>query len=270
MTIKEILYVTLGIVAALFIQGCSTQKHVSQQTKTNKQEKVTVQHITQAEPDFSSAEVTKMRFSLKYSDRQMSANGTLKFIKDSVLSVSLQPVLGIELFRLDVTPSKVVVVDKMNRRYTQFNYSELSKYVGLSVCFADIQAMAMQHVFAFSKGDNWQQCAYTLDKTETQQRLSFTEGDIAYLFLLDITNNLLQESQLTSNKMNASVVVRYLNESQTDNVLFPETVEVEYTHPSQQAALTMTMLRRQFNGAVNYSAMNLSSYKLVDISTILP
>lgn len=268
--VTKILYAALCVATVLFLQGCATQRQTTgQPSKADRERRDVLQHIILAQSSFHSAEVTKMRYTLTYSNRQMAANGSLKFIKDSVVSFSLQPVMGIELFRVDITPSKVAIVDKMNRRFAQFTYPELSDYMGLSVVFEDIQALTMQHIFALGEADNWQQ-SFTLDKTDFQHRITFSDNKIDYSFLFDAVNYILQETKLTSTKMNASVVVAYRNETQTDDVLFPETVEVSYIHPTQHIALTLTMLRRQFNRKVNYSPVNTATYKLVDISTILP
>lgn len=268
--VAKILYSAMCVATVLLLQGCATQRTTTvRPSKADRERKDVLQNIILAQSSFHTAEVTKMRYTLTYSNRQMAANGSLKFIKDSVVSFSLQPVMGIELFRVDITPSQLTVVDKMNRRFAQYTYPELSNYIGLSVAFEDIQALTMQHIFALGKADIWQQ-PFTLDKTDSQHRINFTDNLIDYSFLFDAVNYILQETKLTSAKMNASVVVAYRNETQTDDVLFPETVEISYTHPSRHLALTLTMLRRQFNKKVNYSPVNTANYKLVDISTILP
>ncbi len=270
MNIKKITYIAACVATLLFLQGCSTQRSTAiQSSKADRERHEILQHIVLAQSSFQSAEVTKMRYTLTYADRQMAANGSLKFIKDSVISFSLQPVMGIELFRVDITPSQVSIVDKMNRRLALLTYPELSDYIGLTIVFEDIQALTMQHIFAFGKKDIWQQ-SFSLDKVNSQHRINFTDNAIDYSFLFDAVNYLLQETQLSSTQMNASVLIAYRNETQTDDVLFPETVDINYIHPARHIALSLTMLRRQFNRKVNYSPINTANYKLVDISTILP
>lgn len=270
MTIKKFTYHCLCVTVLLFLQGCAVQKHTATQSQADKQRQITLQHILDAQPDFQSAEVGRMRFTLNYADRQMTANGSLKFIKDSILVVSLQPVMGIELFRAEITPAHLTVVDKMNRRYARFTFPELSEYVGIPVTFPHIQALAMQHVFTFGNGKDWKQCAYTLNKADGQHCLSFDDNGISYTFLFDAVNYMLGETRLVPGKMNASASVSYRNEEQTDGILFPSVVEISYMQPNHEATLLMTMIRRQFNKEVNLSPVNLKNYKLVDISTILP
>ena len=252
------------------LQGCAVQRQTMIQSKADKKKQITIQHIVDAQPDFQSAEVGKMRFTLNYAERQITANGSLKFIKDSLLAVSLQPVMGIELFRAEITPSHLTIVDKMNRRYALFTFSELSEYVGIPVTFSRIQALAMQHVFAFSEDINRQQSACTLADTEEQHSLSFADSGISYTFLFDAVNYVLRETHLTPDKMDASASVIYRNEELTNDILFPTVVEISYMQPNHKATLVMTMLRRQFNKDVNLSPLNLKNYKVGDISTILP
>lgn len=266
-TNKYICYASLLLL--LLLQACATKRQVTPATPAEKQQ-TTLRNIWQAQPDFSSAEVTKMRFSLRYADRQMAANGSLRFIKDSVLSLSLQPVMGIELFRVEITPSSLTVVDKMNRRYTQLSFAELETYMGFPLSFDDLQAVAMQRIFALGKTDEWISCNYTIDKTDNLYTLSFSDNTIRYTFLLDAVNYILSESKFAVEKMNASAEVRYLDEQLTDDVLFPQTIEVALFSTRRQATLTMTMLRRRFNAEVTIAPINLKNYAKVDLSVLLP
>lgn len=270
MAVKKLIYHSLCVVVLFLLQGCAAHRHTTTQSQAEKQRQITAQHIVDAQPEFQSAEVGKMRFTLNYADRQMTANGSLKFIKDSLLAVSLQPVMGIELFRAEITPSHLTVVDKMNRRYAQFTFPQLSEYVGIPVAFSHIQALAMQHVFAFSEAMNWQQSAYTLDKADGQYRLSFADSGISYTFLFDAVNYVLRETHLIPDKTDASASVIYRDEELTNDIMFPTVVEISYMQPNHKATLVMTMIRRQFNKNVNMSPLNLKNYKLVDISAILP
>ena len=46
-------------------------------------------------------------------------------VKDSAFQLSVQPFLGIEIFRIELSRDTIKVVDRMNKRYMIENYSNL-------------------------------------------------------------------------------------------------------------------------------------------------
>lgn len=67
---------------------------------------------------------------------------TMSTTIDSLIILSVTPMLGIELFRLEATPERIVVVDKMQRRYLSCTYEEANRYITPAVTYADLQMMA--------------------------------------------------------------------------------------------------------------------------------
>ena len=59
--------------------------------------------------------------------------------RNELIVLSLQPVLGIEMFRLEATPDSMVVIDKMNRRYTTMAYDWGGKQLQPTPSFKMIQ-----------------------------------------------------------------------------------------------------------------------------------
>ena len=49
----------------------------------------------------------------------------LKMVKDSAFQLSVQPFLGIEVFRAEISVDSVKVIDRMNKRYVADNYANL-------------------------------------------------------------------------------------------------------------------------------------------------
>jgi hypothetical protein len=53
--------------------------------------------------------------------------------------------LGIEMFRLEASADSVVVIDKLNKRYTELSYEELNAYTPRKISFKVLQMMVKQH-----------------------------------------------------------------------------------------------------------------------------
>ena len=67
----------------------------------------------------------RLNAELKGTKNNMSSRVDLKMVKDSAFQLSVQPFLGIEVFRAEFTVDSIKVVDRMNKRYVAERYADL-------------------------------------------------------------------------------------------------------------------------------------------------
>jgi hypothetical protein len=115
---------TLIVCVFLFSASCKTKKQITQTEATSTESiAVLLKNIRVAEPDFRTANVNKMSINIAYDTRKMNnISASCRMIRDSAIFVSLQPVFGIELFSVEITPDSITVIDKMNRKYYALTY----------------------------------------------------------------------------------------------------------------------------------------------------
>jgi hypothetical protein len=68
----------------------------------------------------------------------------IKMWKNQLIVLSVMPMMGIEMFRLEATPDTVTVVDKFNRRYCTLGYDEISDLAQRKISFKLLQLLAKQ------------------------------------------------------------------------------------------------------------------------------
>ena len=56
----------------------------------------------------------------------------------------LMPVLRTELFRLEVTPTDVLLIDRMNKQYVKTTPAELAKAASRNIRYADLQKLIVE------------------------------------------------------------------------------------------------------------------------------
>ena len=61
--------------------------------------------------------------------------------------LSVQPFLGIEIFRIELSRDTIKVVDRMNKRYMIENYSNLQGQTPIEFNFYNLQALFTNHLF---------------------------------------------------------------------------------------------------------------------------
>ena len=125
-------------------------------TKTNKDKK---------DPDLDKMKIavgtnftSKVRVTITQEGKDVTTNGNLRMRYGDVIQLTLvDPLLGVaEIGRLELSPDKVLIIDRVNKRYVDTNYEEFSALKSRNIDFNTIQEFFWQEA---KKGNNF---AYTI------------------------------------------------------------------------------------------------------------
>ena len=85
------------------------------------------------------------RARIKYDDgnKRVALNANIRIKKDSVIWISLSPMLGIEVARGLITKDSLVLLDRINQEYKIYDYVSLSREFNFSVNYDLIQAFLL-------------------------------------------------------------------------------------------------------------------------------
>ena len=117
------------------------------------------------EPDLNKMKVavgtnftSKVRVTITQEGKDVTTNGNLRMRYGDVIQLTLvDPVLGIaEIGRLELSPDKVLIIDRVNKRYVDTNYEDFSALKSRNIDFNTIQEFFWQEA---KKGDKF---AYTI------------------------------------------------------------------------------------------------------------
>lgn len=89
----------------------------------------------------------RLNVNLQLPSKEMSSRVELKLVKDSAMQLSIQPFLGIELFRMELTTDSIKVLDRVNKRYLAENYAHLQGETPIEFNFFNLQALFIDHLF---------------------------------------------------------------------------------------------------------------------------
>ena len=82
---------------------------------------------SRVEPTWHTCLIQGARATVRTEDNEISAAITLQAVRDSMIVVSIMPMLGMEMIRLEATPTDIIVIDKFNGQYLQATYADLNK-----------------------------------------------------------------------------------------------------------------------------------------------
>ena len=81
------------------------------------------------------------------SGKEVGSRAQLKLRRDDRLQISVQPFLGIEMFRLEVSRDSVKAIDRMNKRYFAESIADLKARKHLDFTFGNLQALLTNRLF---------------------------------------------------------------------------------------------------------------------------
>lgn len=118
MQINHRIILALWMMGILFLSACSVSKHSVARYKT----------MTQR------AQVTML-----LDQHQYTLTCTMRTWHDELIVLSVQPMLGIEMVRIEATQDSIWVFDKMNRRYAAIDYASINRIIQPNISYRMLQ-----------------------------------------------------------------------------------------------------------------------------------
>ena len=136
--IEIITVLALGTGFAIGFTSCHTQQAAVQ--------KQSAETPTEEETLWHTCLIQGAKATLTMDGKTISANCTMQVVRDSMLVISVMPMLGIEVYRLEATPDELIAIDKLNHQYLKTDYARINRYVTPSLTWEDLQQIASNEV----------------------------------------------------------------------------------------------------------------------------
>lgn len=163
---------------------------------------------------------------------ETSFNITLRAKKDSMIWVSISPLLGIEVARVLITPDSVLFLDRLHNKYEANTFETINKLLQLKVNFEIVQSLLVGNFFAYKKNENRFNSVYLEDKyyilsslTKHKLKRSLEEKDPNKPVIQDVyVNNFLYRilrMSVEDQKISKTLVTEYDDFRPTNAGMFP-------------------------------------------------
>ena len=151
------------LLSVLLLAACGTKKKVVQPSDVSTQPEV---------PAWHTCLIQNARATVITGSDKISATVTMQTVRDSMLIISIMPMLGIELVRLEATPTEFIGIDKVHARYAQGTYGELNKKVTPALNWDTLQQLCTAEL---PTGNEKAHLAYTLGKQTFELIVEYPE-----------------------------------------------------------------------------------------------
>ena len=132
----------------LILAGCRSSKQTgtSTETETRRSDKEIFTLVEEQAFRFKTL-TARLNVDLNLPGNQMSSRVDFKMLRDSAFQLSVQPFLGIEIFRIEIGRDSIKVLDRMNKRYVAENYAALKGQTPIEFNFYNLQALFTNRLF---------------------------------------------------------------------------------------------------------------------------
>lgn len=133
------------IVILMMLAGCGTKKKVS---PIIPQESVHRWHTCL---------IRNAQATVEMGNNKLSASITMQAVRDSLVVISVMPMMGIEMMRIEATPKEVICIDKLHGQYAVASYEVFNQHITPKLTWKILQEI----------------CSAELPNGETKARLHY-------------------------------------------------------------------------------------------------
>ena len=149
---RRFVWAVITALGIMFV-GCKTS-HIGEKTKISgeqsESEKRVFADCLKNSPDYTSYSA-KTSLVITTSAGNLKSKATIRIIKDKILQISVQPFLGIEMFRVRLTNDSIWILDKMGKRYVAESLAAYRSKLPVDLSLSTIQALFLGRPFLFGK-----------------------------------------------------------------------------------------------------------------------
>lgn len=169
---------------------------------------------------------TELTAKMSVTVRQTSMGGQIRMRWNEAVQVSVS-LLGLaEIARVEFLPDKVVVVDRVNRRYSVCSYADFPgrNYTGLD--FNVVQCLFWNRLFAPGKDGAGNIASSMRLQDSSESAMVLKEREYGYLFNVRKVNSLL--TRVAKTESGSGITMEYSAFTRvSDNLIFPTVMDVD-------------------------------------------
>ena len=264
---KKQIYIGISLVLVMTLMGACKSKEKLAKEGVTVSSKSLVRDIQNAQPDYQTLEFKRMQIALNLNNKQKyRSSATAKIIRDSVIHISVQPFLGIELFVARITPESITVVDKTKLMYYQSDYDLLYLLLGIDIDYKSLEAMFSNRLFALGQTPKTD-----LEKQfikANNRKISSKHEALTQEVMVD-DNFRIKELRIYENPISEEFSVKYADFTKTNMIDFPSSINLQYKSKTELFTFDMAINTLAINQNIKIQDINYQQYRKGDLRSLL-
>ncbi|OFX48081.1 MAG: hypothetical protein A2046_05895 [Bacteroidetes bacterium GWA2_30_7] len=144
---------TLLILVSIFITSCWTaKKTTNQQVTPNLTEGI----IDSVKHQYLKYNTLSIKFNSRFEsdEKNLSFSGQIRLKRDSIIWISVTPVLGIEAMRIKFTRDSVMLLNRLENSYLAEKYDLITKYTQTEINFNFLQSFFLNELIPYQYNED--------------------------------------------------------------------------------------------------------------------
>ncbi len=165
---NKIISSILGLlfVIALIASSCHSSRSMLKKPLKAKGSEYLLQQMERSELDFNTLSL-KASVEIIQEGKKQSFKAKMRLQKDSLIWISISPLLGIEFIRLELTVDSVKLMNRIDKNYFCGDYSIVNRFLETSVDFNILQALILGNDFSY-----YERATFRADIDHNEYKLS--------------------------------------------------------------------------------------------------
>ncbi|MDR3262631.1 MAG: DUF4292 domain-containing protein [Tannerella sp.] len=217
--------------------------------------------------------VARVQLEFVTSEKNFSSRANLKIRKNSRIQLSIQPLLGIEVFRIELSPDSVMVIDRMNKRYLSEAFSQIKgEDLQIDFNFYNLQALFTNQLFLPGEAELPENAFKRFLWKQTEAGYSLQTEDhtkLKYVFMADRQEQ-LYASKITDASAHHALHWNYTDFRPVGAQLFPMKINAGwFVGEESKGSLSLNYSHIDINVPVEINLLIPSGYERIDFSQLL-
>lgn len=215
---------------------------------------------------------SKLNMTISTGTKTISSKGNLRIINNEAIQISVQPLFGIEMFRVYVEPDYLIVLDRMNKRYVKESFEDLKEKSPIGFNFYSLQSLFTNSLFipeqsTVSTNDYRK---FKFSETDDNYYLSASDkkSNIDYSFSVN-GNDQITSTQLFLPKKDYSLQWNYDQFTLMKNIFFPHEMKVVASTQKRKLNTSFSLSDINLDTSMNLETSIPDSYTKMEFSEVL-
>lgn len=252
----------------LLLFSCKSKQLLTEQKVSKSPIGQLVEKVKTAEPSFTTANVSKMSLAIAMNERKFNVSATCRICRDSLIHISILPLLGIEAFKVEVDVDSIKVFDKFNGKLYAVDFGLFNRRFGVNVDFYSLQALISNRFFKVGTPSvNADNCKIS-ESAETTNVILYEKQPLKQTITTNAADRIIS-NEIATNKAGSKMTASYESFSPFDNIIFPQKIGIETINGKNHLNCDFGISKVVFNQKINFSFLDPGKYERADINSLL-
>ncbi|MBK8805122.1 MAG: DUF4292 domain-containing protein [Bacteroidales bacterium] len=204
-----------------------------------------------------------------------SFKGTLKIRKDSMIWVSVVPMMGIEAARIVITNDSIKILNRIQNQAILKDMSSIKNYLGIDINYKTLQSLLLNELLFLDS--TYEKNEFSLDPKKASNRfqlvqytdkefknLSSKNDVLNHIFTVSNTNLRPSEIEIRNFSNSKNLKISYSEPSTTDSLQFPSSILINTVYDTAKIWININYLKVSILDSQDYKFSIPDGYKILN------